>query len=335
MREHFFTTYVRTKMVFQHRLKDLKTYDSVKIYMYELKKLGVSPSVLFRLKSEGQIWYDTNGDFKVIDSDGPIKPEMLELTRKHKKICSPLSNLHLQMRSILMDVSVKDGTLDDPEFPVYFKAFLEHRKKALYMFFTVDGFSGRVHTPIVSLKKHFRGRILLQGFEVASLDVKQMQPTILGKILKDSIGDNPFSKSIEEGKDVYQLLLDNNAELNNRDDAKKFLYQLIFGKPMEDLRFIFKGNSGWINWINNYKSRKEERNPHHYERHTNLAWLLQYSEVKVMSEIWEILLKQKIPFLTIHDDVLVKRSDIDRTRSIMETVLTKHFTSFKVVLTQY
>lgn len=57
--EHFFTTYVRTKTVFKHRLKDLKDYDAVKVYVF-LQKLGVNHGpLLYDLRARGEIWYST------------------------------------------------------------------------------------------------------------------------------------------------------------------------------------------------------------------------------------------------------------------------------------
>lgn len=53
--EHFFTTW--TKNVFKHRLKDLQDYDTVKIYVYELQKLGVNYGpLLYNLRNRGETW---------------------------------------------------------------------------------------------------------------------------------------------------------------------------------------------------------------------------------------------------------------------------------------
>ena len=187
-----------------------------------------------------------------------------------------------------------------------------------------------MHTPIVNLKHDLRLALTFYGEPIASLDVKQMQPTVLAKVLYDSIGNNAFSDAIFKGEDVYMLLLRKNPSITTRPEAKKLLFQLIFGKPMSDIGSMFQGNTAWVDWINSYKSRTERRNPHGQDKHTNLAWLLQYSEVRVMTGIWSELKRKHIPFLTIHDDVLCRRKDKDKVHRIMEKELKKHFKSFNI-----
>lgn len=329
--EHFFTTYVRTKTVFKHRLKHLDDYDTVRIYMYELNKLSVNEALIHTLKSRGEIWFDgypTPGNFKAV-IPGPISPGILEKTKRREKVSAPLTPLHKWMRSVLMDVELKVPKAT--EIPVYFKAFLDFRDKQLESFFTVDSFCGRVHSPIVNLKACFRVFLRLRGEPVISLDVKQMQPLILGKVLADCVGPNAFSQALDDGKDVY-ILLQNGAGLQTRPEAKKFLFQLIFGKPMSEIGRIFKGDTGWVEWINSYKSRVEPMNPHREDKHTNLAWLLQYSEVQVMMGIWRCLRGKGIPFLSIHDELLCRKSDVDVVHSIMNSELKRHFVRFEVVI---
>jgi hypothetical protein len=329
--EHPFVTYIRTKTVFQHRLKDLKTYDIVRIYMYELTKLGVKGQDLHFLREQGEIWYDDVGRFKALKS-GPIDPKLLEQTRKWGKTRVELTDLHRYMKKQLVDV-----TIDVPlsSLPTYFRAFMEHRKDNLDLFFSVDGFSGRVHTPVVNLKGNLRKLIKLRGKFLCSLDVKQMQPTILAKILLDKVGINPFSTSVFDGKDVYLVLMHQHNMLQTRDEAKKFLYQLIFGKPMEDIGSLFTGDTTWVDWINHYKSNHEDKNPHSRDRHTNLAWLLQSQEVSIMARVWQQFMEKNIPFLTIHDEVLVRKRDKGKALTLFSNELKQVFPKFEINVTCY
>lgn len=323
--EHFFTTYVRTKTVFKKRLKDLKDYDSVRIYLYELKKLGVNHGpFLYHLKTLGEISYDDRGNFRAMHK-GPVDPSLLERTKKNKRVPVELTALHRYMRDQLLYVEL----IDCPDTSVYFKAFLEHRETQIEAFFTVDSFSGRVHTPVVNLKGDYRKMIRLCGDPVVSLDVKQMQPTILAKVLLDAVGPNSFSDSIFSGEDVYVLLMRSGAA-STRAEAKTTLFKLIFGKPMNDISKMFIGDTKWVDWINSYKSKPEPKNPHKRDLHTNLAWLLQYNEVQVMSEVWQGLMDRRIRFLTIHDDVLCRAVDRDTAFAVMERVLKKHFPKFHI-----
>ena len=332
MNEHIVTTFVRTKWVSMHRLKDLKDYDTVPVYIYELDKLighrNHGP-LLWNLKERGEIWYDTKsrvGRFRAL-KPGRVDFSLLELTKRKDKQTIPLTPLHVWMREQLRFVELPGVAKRD--IPVYFKAFLEHQKGNIAPFFSVDAFSNRVHSPVVNLKGDYRFKLRFHKSKIISLDVKQMQPTILAKVLQDSMGENSFSTAIFKGEDVY-VHLQKEAGLPQRKDAKKYLFQLIFGKPMNDIGKMFKGETKWVDWINDYKRRTEEKNPHKENRHTNLAWLLQYSEVQVMTGIWQRLKDKDIPFLTIHDEILCKEEDKDVVYDIMEDELKKHFSFFKI-----
>ena len=326
--EHLLATYIRTKTVFKNRLKHLKDYDTVKIYNYELDKLDAdSGPLLCDLKVRGEILVDGKGDFKALRK-GPIDPSLLGRTRKRDGIRAPLTLLHKWMRKQLLHVEL-DAPLKD--MPVHFSAFLDHRKDQLDSFFTVDSFSGRVHSPVVNLKGNLRESLRFHGEQVVSLDVKQTQPTILAsKILKDTVGSNPFSDAIFWGEDVH-VVLQKAAGLNSWEDAKRLLFQLIFGKPMNDVGRLFKGDTAWVDWVNSHKSQIEHRNPHKQEVHANLAWLLQHSEVQVVLCIWNKLKAAGIPFLTIHDDVLCPVRHKDAVYEIMDRELMLHFPKHTVV----
>ena len=326
---HKLTTFIRTKHVFKQRLKDLKSYDydTVKVYRYELENLGCDNEALLQeLERRGEIWRDKNWNFKAL-RQGEIKPSLLAIAKRKDKKPMPLSPLHMWMRNQLRHVTLPGVKQED--LPVYFKAFLQFQNKDLSPFFSVDAFSNRVHTPVVNLKGDLRFKLRFYGEEIVSLDVQQMQPTILAKVLYDSMGDNSFSRAIFNKEDVYIHLMKNTG-IKERKDAKKYLFQLIFGPPSGDIGAVFRGENNWVDWINNYKSNIEPRNPHKHKMHTNLAWLLQYSEVQVMTGVWNRLKNKDIPFLSIHDELLCRKSDLDVAYDIMNQELKKHFTSFKI-----
>lgn len=329
--EHELTTFVRTKQVFKNRLRNLKDYDHVKVYVYELQNLGYNNRrLLYTLKEMGEITFDEESNFKALNTKGPVKPHLLDKAKRKDKIELPLTPLHVWMRDQLKHVTLPG--VNESDIPVYFRAFLDHGKTNLKAFFSVDTFSSRVHTPVVNLKGSLRFKLKFHEQDIVSLDVKQMQPTILAKVLEDNIGKNSFSDAIFRGEDVY-VHIQKEANLKERDDAKKYLFQLIFGKPMDDVGKLFKGDTRWVDWINEYKTREERNNPHKEKRHTNLAWLLQYSEVQVMTGIWERMKRKPIPFLTIHDEILCIKGDELQTQKIMESELKKHFKYFIVNIT--
>lgn len=316
--EHQITTYIRTKMLFKLRFKYLDDYSTIKLHTSELKRFKVNPDTLRQLATKGEIWYDSEGNFKALQA-GTID---LMLLKKKSAHSTPLNDwMREQLKFVELPIS-------EPK-PPYFETFIQFREKQLNMFFTVDKFCGRVHTPVTSLQRELRPLLRLYGEAVASLDVAQMQPTLLAQILIANVGENEFSNAINNGTDIYTLLQDK-AQLVTRDEAKKLLFKILFGYPSKALSELF-GDAEWINWINKYKSVPEKRNPHQSKPHTNLAWLLQKSEVKIMSLVWQSLAENAIPFLSVHDEVICRKSDEQKVLAIFSNELSKYFINFKII----
>jgi hypothetical protein len=212
---------------------------------------------------------------------------------------------------------------------IYFEHFLNQKEKHLNNFFLADNFSGRIHTPITSLKGSIREHLLLKNENVVSLDVAQMQPLLLSLLLKENIGSNEFTEWIEQGEDIY-LKFKEKLILQSRDEAKTKFYEITFGKANQRLAEMF-GFSNWIKWVNDVKSFELPQNPNTKRKpHSNLAWLLQTTEVSIMRSIWQKLIDNDILFLTVHDEVIVRISDADETYQIMVGELKLHFNTFKV-----
>lgn len=234
------------------------------------------------------------------------------------------SNL-LKMRDTLMKVSLPD----DVYATEYFRAFLMHKHDLLDLFFRVDDFSGRVHTPITSLSKCFRDELLIDGCPTVGIDVKTMQPLLLGNILKKHIGINQFSNWIDTGVDVY-VRLQELASLSTRDEAKKKFFEVLFAPANDELAATF-GNSRWIEWINYYKRYEEPGNPHgKFKQYSNLAWLLQTEEVALMKRVWLQLIKHNIDFLSVHDEIIIKQRNAGLAYCIIKAELDKVFSYYRL-----
>ncbi len=320
-KEHKFITYNRTLMLFRQRYRNTGTDNSVSITQGDLQRFKVSPALLHHFIKSGQISH-TNNRFTALTA-GAVDLSLIQ--RKGAK----QTDLHRYMKQCLLMVNLPEQLILQPEVTDYFRLFLELRKQHLDLFFTVDSFSGRVHTPVSSLHHSIRPGLILCGEPVVSFDVSQMQPTLLGNILYQNIGNNSFTEAINNGTDIYTMLQEK-AGLNDRNEAKKRLFQMLFSKPSNDLQQLF-GNADFIQWINQYKSINEPRNPHGKAKpHSNLAWLLQSYEVKIMSEVWRTLAETATHHLSIHDEIICRRSDSETARTIIEKVLNKHFTYYKL-----
>ena len=202
-------------------------------------------------------------------------------------------------------------------------------ENSLDPFFIVDNFSGRVHTPVTNLKSETRRFLLIKGSTTVSLDVAQMQPLLLAYILKENIGKNEFTTWIEQGQDIY-VIFQEKLKLPSRNDAKTKFYEISFGKSNNQLANLFS-NSNWIEWVNQLKNQHLEQNPHSKQKnYSNLAWLLQSTEVEIMRKIWKQLIKNDILFLTVHDEIIVRESDLEETLKIMTDTMSYYFTNFKI-----
>jgi hypothetical protein len=285
-----------------------------------------SEVVFDKLKSVKEIDYEkitrVNGGyffkFKAL-KDGPID---FSLLKEHAR---NLDNLERMVKANLRWVSLDQGI----QSTIYFEHFLNQKEKHLNNFFLADNFSGRIHTPITSLKGSIREHLLLKNENVVSLDVAQMQPLLLSLLLKENIGSNEFTEWIEQGEDIY-LKFKEKLILQSRDEAKTKFYEITFGKANQRLAEMF-GFSNWIKWVNDVKSFELPQNPNTKRKpHSNLAWLLQTTEVSIMRSIWQKLIDNDILFLTVHDEVIVRISDADETYQIMVGELKLHFNTFKV-----
>lgn len=320
--EDKFLTYVRTLQFWQLRLKGKET-DFVYIPSDEVKYFNTNIQKLIENKELEVQEYTTQKGHKACLYKA-LKKGAINLTLIKPK-GNDLNSTHKQMMSYLMNVSLPKDALST----IYFDVFLEYKGYEPRLFFTVDKFSKRVHTPITSFSKEYRPNLLLFGEKTTSFDVVTMQPLLLGKILKSEIGKNEFSDWINNGDDIYTKL-QNKANLSTRDEAKKKFFEILFGKPNKQLETLFNASS-WINWINEFKNKPFTPNPHTIEKnHSNLAYLLQTTEVNLMTKLWIKLIECNIPFVSVHDEVIVRKQNSIETLKLFNSVLEKHFSYFKI-----
>lgn len=309
-----FLTYCNTKQYFTNKWKGDEFDNSFYFSDLELKKYGIT-----RLQLESMPQF-IKVDHNRYNIQGVNEIDISLYTPSSKK----LESLHVYMLDCLKVADLPQNV----ETNAYWKTFIKHRNNYLNIFFKVDTFSGRVHTPISGMSKDIRPYLLLKGEQTTSFDVAQMQPTLLANILFEAINKNDFSDAIFSGVDIYTML-QKKSNLPTRDKAKKIFFQILFGRPTNEMEALFE-NANFIEWINWYKSIKEERNPRQGKNYNNLAWILQSTEVAIMSEIWQSLAKQNMLFLTVHDEIICQISKSTQVKTTIETILKKHFKYFKL-----
>jgi hypothetical protein len=335
-RKHFMT-FVRTKQFLKLRLRGIDEGAAVHIPQKEIaNRFFPYPK------------YDCKKELEALQADGLLKKTESTTAAGHtmfnyesledgeidfyliKPKAAYFNSDEKQMIETLKTVTVDEGA---PELPVYFESFLNFRDDCMELFISVDEFAGRMHTPITNLHRPIRPYLLLDGQTTIGIDVTTMQPLLLGKLLKESIGANEYSNWIESGEDIY-IKLQTKAGLETRDQGKKRFFEILFAKPNNSLATMF-GYSEWITWINEYKTQTEPRNPHNIAKpYSNVAWLLQNTEVDVMRQVWHKLIYAGIPFLSVHDEIICKISDAYEAETLFRSVLEKEFPFYKLNMKQ-
>lgn len=229
--------------------------------------------------------------------------------------------LHCLLRTTL--------TANSPSTP-YFDFFLKYGTDFPFLFFKFDDFSRRLHTAVTSLPGKIRKNLLIEGQPTASIDVSQMQPQLLANVLQTQIGDNQFTQWMNSGLDIYEIMA-TNAYLPSRQAGKEKFFELTFGFPNPELELLF-GKQKWVSWINWYKGIDEPAKPEKYrnKNHNNLAFLLSRTEVQLMRQIWAKLATKNIPFLTVHDEVIVHAARLQEAEKIFHEVLRPVFKKYEL-----
>lgn len=326
-----FVTYIRTRMFFKQQLRGLEKRPPIYVSQSEIRdKFFPYPSIwrdelaaLVNTGALGRIESTTHDNRKIYMYEalkpGAIDISMLIPNNTH------FDSVLIQMREYLKQVSLKQGAPSTQ----FFDLFLKYRDTYLDLFFKVDDFSGRVHSPLTNFHRDYRPNIILNGMVTIGIDVVTMQPLLLGKILKQEIGNNEFSAWLDSGQDVY-IMLQQKEGLESRDQGKKRFFEILFSRPNNELAELF-GDVPWITWVNQYKRQSEPRNPHTVSKpHSNLAWLLQSTEVHVMRKVWQRLINAGITFVSIHDEVIVKLSEQKEAENIIKGVLGQEFAFFRL-----
>jgi hypothetical protein len=309
-----FLTYCNTRQFLTNRWKGEIFSNAFYLSDIELKQWHVSRvqlEAMPQIKTVGLNKYNVNS----------VNEIDISLVKPHGQ---PLTDLHRWMMERVCETEMPQGV----ETTAYWNSFLRNRSQFPELYFKVDDFAGRVHTPISGMSKDLRPFLLLRGEKTISLDVAQMQPMLLGEVLKQAVGENDFSNAIDNGKDIY-IELQQKSGILTRDEAKKSFYKIVFGKVDPKLNDYFHDEK-ISNWINLYKSTPEPRNPRGAKLYNNLAWILQTLEVRTMGEVWRNLAEKAIPFITIHDEIRCLQSDLNKVKTIFENELSKNFTNFKI-----
>ena len=208
-----------------------------------------------------------------------------------------------------------------------------------------DNHGGRYYTPITNLKKSRRKNLILDGEKLLEVDLQYSYFAVLYwlqlKLLRGEIESLTFLNREERselqsiyldphwvnffeegfiGQSDFYTLASRKISLKgiDRNDFKKVINTYLNTSPKFNTRFfdldykdfgtrIFGDTSFWIDEV---KSRPIFKEYNRKGLHTNMSKLLSSGEVFMMQTAWEVMKDNFIPFLSIHDCLLVKESDV-------------------------
>lgn len=171
--------------------------------------------------------------------------------------------------------------------------------------------TSRVYSSITNLDRDSRDAIQLFGKDLIKLDIKSAQPFFLGRITGD---ERLISICVDPERDLYTFF----GEIlgsKSRETAKNALLQALFDADdkiyrqptWNALRAHFPTCFHYVKEVRTYDYKA-------------LAKILETEEVKFMEKVWKILAIEKIPYLTVHDCIMILPEDEIKTREIFNFV---------------
>ncbi len=221
------------------------------------------------------------------------------------------------------------------------KSIIEE-KRCLYRI-NRDDYGGRLYHLFSNIPKDFRKKIKIGGKEVVEIDIKASQPSFLcllfekGSRLKFTKGifekynNEQYIKIAKEyGMDIYKYMaiklkgkrFENDAVV--RVNMKQIFFQLVFGKPRTRLGAYKKKEicdklfgPEFYKFLSELASLDLEIGLSH--KHKNLSYLLQKTECTFLNKLMDEM--GDIPFLPIHDSLMVRSTDAKKVRKLFQKVI--------------
>lgn len=195
-----------------------------------------------------------------------------------------------------------------------------------------DKFSGRIYTIATGVPKWVRSYVRLAGEPVAEVDMVATHPYLLFNLLRDTDYSRFLWDTVRNGGDIYEAYGER-IGLKDRKEVKYRFLRSIYGRMNSKYYKEFKGQFPEAGEITDaLKTREIPGNPSKKGYYTNLAYKMMNKEVKLFRRVWEGLYIAEIPFLPIHDGILVPASRLQEARILMEQILRR---SIPIVQTSF
>lgn len=186
-----------------------------------------------------------------------------------------------------------------------------------------DQFSGRVYNIATGVPRWVRSRFRIQGETVVEVDMDASHAVLLWLIVPRTDFARFLWETTSQGGDIYSAYGERVGIRDRRAVKYRFLrslYSRPSSKYFQEFKRVFP-EAGRI--LEEIKSSPDPRNPNGEKNgnHTNLAFKLLTAEVRLFRKVWEALYIEGIPFLSIHDGILIPSSRANQARDIMVGVL--------------
>ena len=181
-------------------------------------------------------------------------------------------------------------------------------------------FAGRYYHYLTNVKSSLRGRLTtIDGCETAELDIEQCQIKILEKLMGERAQALDFVKFMQQGDVLYEYIQDK-CDLKTRGEAKQTAFKMLFGRcNSKASKMIYSMFPGLEDPMKQIKTVRDPGNPSR-KIYSNLARMLQSYEVNMLQNLAFKLDYAGIPFLSIHDSIMVKKKDMDKAFEIFTEV---------------
>jgi hypothetical protein len=218
----------------------------------------------------------------------------------------------------LYEMYLDDYGKDDPMVKILKDniARTTYKDKPMRMVVHKDRFAGRYYHYLTNIPNRQRLKYTrIDGEPVVELDVEQCQIKILQSVLENMGMGEKFTSWMDQGNGLYEYI----QQMHNiptRGDAKQFVFKMIFGHyNSKSSKLMYDIFPDLEEPLYNIKSVKDPDNPSK-KIFSNLARILQLHEVEMLKDLGNMLDLMDVPFLSIHDSVIVKQSDFERAESI-------------------
>lgn len=165
----------------------------------------------------------------------------------------------------------------------------------------------RVYSSITNLDRDSRDSIRLYGKELIKLDIKTAQPYFLAVLSND---ESLLEFCVNPDKDLYSYI-GNLLGIHDRETAKNTFLPALFDSERQIYR-----QAVWNALKTHFRGAYDYAREVKREDYSALSRLLEQKEVELMTRVWRLLAVEKIPYLTIHDCLMILPEDEKRVRDI-------------------